>query len=157
VSSVGENVIRLREQRGWDQGELAERLGIKQPSMWKIEKGTPKWWKVELGTILKLAVALEVPIEDIVAGLSEPYEALRRDLLRQSPSIASAPQKGRADVPASAHARILELETKLKNRDTQLRAIQEVASRLFALAAGQEIRAAPARTPRSRKGRRKVG
>lgn len=77
MPSVGENVIRLRELRGWSQGNLAERLGLTQPSMWKIEKGTPNWRKVELATLFKLAAALECSIEDLVVGLDTSYDELR--------------------------------------------------------------------------------
>lgn len=33
------NIKRLREERDMSQTELAERLGIKPPSVWKLERG----------------------------------------------------------------------------------------------------------------------
>jgi len=33
------NIKRLREERGMSQTDLAERLGIKPPSVWKLERG----------------------------------------------------------------------------------------------------------------------
>ena len=39
VSTFGERMKALREQRGWSQAQLAEAVGISQVSIAKIEKG----------------------------------------------------------------------------------------------------------------------
>jgi len=156
VSSVGENVIRLREMRGWTQGDLAQRLGITQPSLWKIEKGTPKWHKVELGTLMKLARALEVPVDDLVSGLDVNYDSLRRDLIRQSGGQALAPHQGRADVPASAQARIRELTTENEDLKNRLAQVQEATNRVIRIVAAYKDREARKTEAGSGKPRRKA-
>ncbi|MEK6287946.1 MAG: helix-turn-helix transcriptional regulator [Acidobacteriota bacterium] len=50
----------LREQRGWSQKELAERTGITQTNMSRIED--PDYGKLTLRTLLRLASALDVAL-----------------------------------------------------------------------------------------------
>ncbi len=56
------------------QKVLAERLGVTQPSVWQIEKGTDDTLAVELGTLLKLAKALNCSIGELVAGVDRDYD-----------------------------------------------------------------------------------
>lgn len=74
-----------------------------------------------------------------------------RDLLRHSGDqpFEGPIEGGAPDVPASARARIQELETTLATREAQWREVQDVARRLFTIAVGDEGRAT-ARTPAGR-------
>lgn len=74
MRTVGQNVVEIRERLELSQVELADRLGVRQPSIWKIEnsKAIPNG-----ATLLKLAKALDVSIDDLVAGVDEDYQRSR--------------------------------------------------------------------------------
>ncbi len=68
--SVGENIKRLRKQKGWTQKDLAKKLGISQAAVNHFEssdKDSPM--KFRLSTLEKLAEALDVKLTDLT---SEP-------------------------------------------------------------------------------------
>jgi transcriptional regulator with XRE-family HTH domain len=62
--ALGENLRRLRKEKGWTQHELAERAGIKLTHISTLEKveSDPK-----LSTIIKLIGALECSPNDLLA------------------------------------------------------------------------------------------
>lgn len=62
--TLARNVLRLRNQRGWTQGQLAKSLGVTQPRVAEIEAGQVS---VRTDTIDRLAAAFSV----------EPYSLLR--------------------------------------------------------------------------------
>lgn len=55
--SFGENLKRLRRDKGWTQGDLAERAGIKPSHISTMEKGEAS--DPKLSTLYKLLQALE--------------------------------------------------------------------------------------------------
>jgi predicted XRE-type DNA-binding protein len=63
--ALARNVLRLRNQRGWTQGQLAKLLGVTQPRVAEIEAGQVS---VRTDTIDRLAGAFNV----------EPSSLLRR-------------------------------------------------------------------------------
>jgi transcriptional regulator with XRE-family HTH domain len=79
VRTVGQNLAALREKRNLSQVELADRLKMRQPSVWKLEnsKGLP-----ESGTLLKLAKALPCTVGQLLEGVDTEYDKLARDLSR---------------------------------------------------------------------------
>lgn len=60
---MGEKIKELREKRGWTQEQLAEKAGLSRVAISLIETGKTK--EVMSGTIKALALALEVPVDDI--------------------------------------------------------------------------------------------
>ena len=54
-------LIRLREQRGLTQTELARRVGVSQPFIAKLESGETHNFSLE--TLVKLAVAMNSDLE----------------------------------------------------------------------------------------------
>jgi transcriptional regulator with XRE-family HTH domain len=64
--SIGDNVRRIREERGLTQTEIARRCEVAQPSIWGLEHGE---FNPSSPLLVKLAKALDVPIEDL---LEEP-------------------------------------------------------------------------------------
>lgn len=75
-SSVGENIRRLRNGRGWTQEELAERSGLSSVKM--IETGRRTGL---VGSLRKIALALDVPLAEIVAETDQEMpHALQRFL-----------------------------------------------------------------------------
>ena len=53
---VRQDLITLRETRGWTQAQLAEQLGVNQPVISKLEGGGTK--DVKLSTLVRVAAAL---------------------------------------------------------------------------------------------------
>ena len=56
-----EQIISLRQKRGWSQAVLADRAGFKQPFIARLESG--KFTNVELRTLARIADALDVSLE----------------------------------------------------------------------------------------------
>ena len=61
--SVGENLKRLRQEKGLSQAALAELVGVSQPMIAQIERGT-KSLTMELGK--EIATVLDSSIEQLV-------------------------------------------------------------------------------------------
>ena len=72
------NIIRLREERGWSQAELARRINMNNTALNKVEKGVRKLSSAELD---ELASAFNVST-DYLLGRSdskkEPYYELTK-------------------------------------------------------------------------------
>jgi len=67
---IGARIRRLRELRGWSQGQLAQRAGLYQPALCVYETGVKDAWGMELATAWRLAWALGTSI-DTLAGIPE--------------------------------------------------------------------------------------
>src|SRR5258708_3936924 len=116
------------------QKALAEALGMTQPSVWKIEKGTTDTSGVELGTLIKLAKALQCEVEDLVVGVDATYDIWRRDLPDHGINRDSNPHKGGSIVAASAaSSRIQQLEQQLRERDRFISQVEDAAIKVVRL------------------------
>ena len=73
MTKIGENVSRLRDERGWTQEELATLMGVKQNHISAIETG--KLVDPRASTIEKLARALGVSVDALLAGDEDPEAA----------------------------------------------------------------------------------
>lgn len=126
---------------------------MRQPSLWKIEnsKAIPNG-----ATLLKLAKALETSIDHLVAGVDADYNpwGLTYPVSEESTNVGTSKKGGASDVPASAQARIRELEQEL---DALKTAIATSALNLSDLVGSERLRTA--RKPSARRGRkgRKAG
>ncbi len=58
------NLVKLRKQKGWTQERLAIESGISYNTLIKLERNGIKNPKIE--TVIKLADALEVSLDDLV-------------------------------------------------------------------------------------------
>ena len=63
-------IVRLREERGWSQRDLAKKTGIKQPQIARLEKGGQM---PTIETLWKLADALNAKV---VIGPEQSVEIL---------------------------------------------------------------------------------
>jgi transcriptional regulator with XRE-family HTH domain len=63
VTLLGSTIRRLRDERGWTQGELAYHAGVDQSHVSRIESGATKDTKVS--TIIAIARALGVTIDEL--------------------------------------------------------------------------------------------
>lgn len=57
---------KIRLERGLHQKQLAEKSGVSYRMIRCYEDGSRKIEKAEFGTVLKLAVALDVPVSSIL-------------------------------------------------------------------------------------------
>ena len=65
--SIGANIRNIRESRGIQQAELAQKVGISQSMVCQIERGT----KVPtLALSLELASALSCDVHDFIKGIA---------------------------------------------------------------------------------------
>jgi len=66
MASLGQRVTTLREAAGLKPVELAERVGIKQPSLWAIENGKTKGLRGN--TLLRLCEELHTTADFLLHG-----------------------------------------------------------------------------------------
>jgi transcriptional regulator with XRE-family HTH domain len=78
-STFGENLRRVRKAANLSARELATRVGVTPPVMskWETQKGLP-----EGPTLLKLAKALSVSIDELLAGVDPEYDMVREERAR---------------------------------------------------------------------------
>ncbi|MFP5289013.1 MAG: helix-turn-helix domain-containing protein [Thermoanaerobaculia bacterium] len=62
---MGERIVRLREEKGWDRGELARRLGVTRARLKNWERGTNM---PPVETLVDLGGALDVSLDELVTG-----------------------------------------------------------------------------------------
>lgn len=72
ADTPGERVRALRRAKGWNQGQLAKRASIAQPSLSQIETGDTRTLRGP--TLLNLARVLEVNPSWILTGRDSPVE-----------------------------------------------------------------------------------
>ena len=67
--TLGENIVRLRTQRNWSQGDLADALDISRQSVskWETDASVP-----ELEKLLKLSELFGVTLDALVRGEDAP-------------------------------------------------------------------------------------
>lgn len=136
---LGQFFRKLREDRemGLRQAaDMARRRGLKSltlNSLGKLERGGTKNPEPEL--LRDIATLYEMTYEELVGRFVEQRFGTRSDLIRHWTTGQSAPQQegGSADVPASAQARIRELEQQLAEREAFLDQTQDAARALWRL------------------------
>ncbi|MDD5079748.1 MAG: helix-turn-helix transcriptional regulator [Candidatus Omnitrophica bacterium] len=62
----------LRKEAGWSQQKLAEKAGLSFNVITKIEQGAAK--SPSIHTIIKLADALSISIDDLLGRVDKEYE-----------------------------------------------------------------------------------
>ena len=67
--TLGENIVRLRTQKNWSQGDLADALDISRQSVskWETDASIP-----ELDKLLKLSEFFGVTLDELVRGEEVP-------------------------------------------------------------------------------------
>ena len=69
--TLGENIVRLRTQKNWSQGDLADALNVSRQSVskWETDASIP-----ELDKLLKLSELFGVTLDELVRGGDAPKE-----------------------------------------------------------------------------------
>lgn len=75
--NLAANVKRLRDERGWSQGELARRAGVSQRTVSNIEAGA----ETTLDKIEKLALAFKVSPFELLMGHASEGDSLADRLI----------------------------------------------------------------------------
>jgi phage repressor protein C with HTH and peptisase S24 domain len=94
TESPGELIKQEREKRGWSQETLAEKAGISQEALWKIENGRTRQSKF----LPKIAELLELPLPRLDRSLTATETS------PPAPPLAAAPSYGRRDFPVHGSA-----------------------------------------------------
>jgi len=71
--SLAQRVRDIRYAKGWGPDELASRAEISRTALYQIENG--KTGLPRAGTLRRIAVALEVPMEDLLPGFEDGAES----------------------------------------------------------------------------------
>ena len=66
--SFAENIKAIRENKGWSQTQLANKLGVSRATVgnWEIGRRTPP-----VSLMSEIAFKLRVPLEDLITGIVE--------------------------------------------------------------------------------------
>jgi transcriptional regulator with XRE-family HTH domain len=75
LQTLGQNMVRIRNEKGLNTNDLSVRLGISETELTEIENGTID---VETGFIYKVAEILQVNIDDLLGS-----DSTRNKLLEQ--------------------------------------------------------------------------
>lgn len=75
MKTLGENVIRVRNEKGMSGNDLAARLGIAMSELDAIEKGTTD---ADMGLVYRMVEALGVGLEDIICSERTKNELVER-------------------------------------------------------------------------------
>lgn len=84
VATLGENLKQMRGTR--DQGEIAEKMSVPQGRLSNWEND--RYQTVTVKTLLWLAWGYGCSVEDLVIGLDDRYDALRRHVPAPPPQPA---------------------------------------------------------------------
>ncbi len=86
--TLGENIVRLRTQKNWSQGDLADALDISRQSVskWETDASVP-----ELEKLLKLSELFGVTLDELVRGEDAPQSEPAAAEVQTDPS-SFAPQ-----------------------------------------------------------------
>lgn len=63
---IGAHIAAAREERGWQQGPLAEALGVGAPALSQWESGASL---IPLKRLIQVAGVLDVPLAQLVGGV----------------------------------------------------------------------------------------
>lgn len=158
--SLGQNIKRLRERPGFERTrrELARSMGTEYQSLYDWETDRRK--TVDSATLLKLARALQVTVEQLLDGVDDDYEAIKRDLVRQSRDQQSVVPQDVGDTDESATTRLelqrlTELVARYEKEAREVRSVFDAFGRVTL--ALEEIRKTPTGKARSRRRDRKTG
>ena len=66
------NLAKLRKEKGWSQEKLSQEAGISYNTLIKIERNGIENPKIE--TVIKLANALNISIDELVARRSRTFK-----------------------------------------------------------------------------------
>lgn len=105
--TLGERVRRLRQDRGWSQAQLGQRLGVHQEQVSGYERDVhvPS---TEL--LVQLAEAFDVSLDYLVSGSrddSRRVEVSDRELIRHMEEVDILPERDREAVKAVLESFIL--------------------------------------------------
>ena len=86
--TLGENIVRLRTQKNWSQGDLADALGISRQSVskWETDASVP-----ELDKLMKLSELFGVTLDALVRGEETPKAEAAGSAAQAAP-VSFAPQ-----------------------------------------------------------------
>ena len=84
--TIGEKIARLRRERNWTQRELADKAGITQNQVSRIEKGKSR---PRASTLETFAEALGVSIEDLESNPIFEEENPVAKMAQEDPEMAS--------------------------------------------------------------------
>lgn len=94
--TLGERSRRLRKEKGWTQGELARRVGIKPSRISKYENGT---YQPNLATVKAIADALGTTTDHLLGCGPQPDSDSRlQDLLSRLDELPAEPRNAIAEM-----------------------------------------------------------
>lgn len=137
--TFAENFRAMQERSGLTGRAISQASGIGESEISEYRTGSGGI--PELGRLLRLALAMQCTLDELVEGLDENYDLARRDLIRLASAVDSGfPQDvvgGPTDVPASARVLPLlhDLIAAIVEQETQTGKMRDLANKLIDVAA----------------------
>lgn len=105
--ALGERIKRLRQERGWSQAQLGQKLGVhqKQISGYERDVHVPS---TEL--LIRISEAFDVSLDYLVSGgngASQRIDVADRELIRHMEAIDKLPEKDKEAIKAVLESFIL--------------------------------------------------
>ena len=99
--TLGENIVRLRTEKGWSQGDLADALDVSRQSIskWETDSSIP-----ELDKLLRLSELFGVTLDTLVRGESSEQEDTASEDSRSARPESARRSDGAKRPPSSAEA-----------------------------------------------------
>ncbi len=82
LRALGEQIRRLREQKGWSQEEFADRCGLHRTAIGLLERAERN---PRLDTLLTISKGLGITLADLVLDLEKRTQALTGKRLSRRP------------------------------------------------------------------------
>lgn len=158
VGTFGDNVRRLRQRARLNSAQLAETVGVTRPVVSKWEKnrtGLP-----ETPTLFRIAKALRCTVEELLEGIDEEYDRIRRDLGRHDGDQESGlpPDAGGSYDATEAGVELSALRARLTQYEEAASQVLAITDQLYdAAVALEKMRAPGEREPRGGRSHRKTG
>lgn len=131
VATIGENIRRIRTAKGIrTQGDLAKALGVPQPQASDWENDRYNWQNAKLKTLLKIAKALGVSVEDLVDDVDSGHKGVDLTSPVSPASTDGTDRKEGADVQAAAQRREITRTRYIRLQATLTEALEEIRTGL---------------------------
>ena len=101
--TLSERIKALRTKQGFTQNQLATKAHVPQPTVWRLEKGLIR--NPKIGLLTKLADALDVSVDELVAGTEHQLPLLEK--LFPGDELASAVFRGYENLPPHKRKELL--------------------------------------------------
>jgi len=90
MHSIGKKIKALRQQKGWSQSDIADRLGISIPAFSKIESDITD---INMSRLKQIANVLEVEVQELLSNGTTPTQEYIDELKKAKDTVEAQAAK----------------------------------------------------------------